>query len=186
MANEVSVQVVNALDPEIVNGVWPELANQQATISPPGNGMNRFTGELLQGWDDVEQSLELIFATPYHTRVLRRWVGSFVPAILGDNATLRTITRFFWAIATSIDLWEPRYRLKQIYVMGNALSDVSPSPLTPAAVEAMARAGDFIFREEGVYYPAGNLGNFTPYTQRAFGLTSKGGNLWDVVPVRNA
>src|SRR3974377_1974226 len=79
-----------------VNAIWPDLVNQQARISPPRNGMDRRTGKLFQGWERGEQALEVIFPTPYHQRVLRRWVGSFVPHILGESIVERIITRFYW------------------------------------------------------------------------------------------
>src|ERR1035437_7892399 len=160
------------------NAVWPDLASSQAFISPPRNGMDRSTGRLLQGWNHVEQSMEVIFETPFHERVLRRWVGSFVPAILGDNIVPRVIMRFFWAIASALDMREPDYRIKQVYFMGNALSGFSPA--TTDAV-GLIRQGKVIFRQEGVYYPRGHLGNFTPFEQRQFGLVGRGGQFWDVV-----
>src|SRR6266576_1165634 len=116
-----------------VNAIWPDLLNQQAVIAPARNGVDRHTGKMLQGWAHVEQSMELIFATPFHERIMRRWVGSFVPALLGESTVPRIITRFFWAIATSIDLWEPNYRVKQVYYMGDALADWAPRSLLNAA-----------------------------------------------------
>jgi hypothetical protein len=81
-----------------LNVMWPDLAFGRAFVSPARNGMDRKTGKLLQGWDHVGQSLELIFATPFHQRVLRRWVGSFVPHILGESLMARVVTRFYWAL----------------------------------------------------------------------------------------
>jgi len=162
----------------LANAMWPDLINQQTQISPPRNGMDRSTGQLLQGWDHVEQSMEIIFETPFHQRVLRRWVGSFVPSILGDNVVPRVIMRFFWAIASALDMWEPDYRIKQVYFMGNTLNQWSPATLDAVS---LIRQGQVIFRNEGVYYPRGHLGNFTPYEQRQFGLVGRGGQLWDVV-----
>jgi hypothetical protein len=161
-----------------VNAIWPELLNHQALVSPARNGMNRFTGKLMQGWPHVEQSMEVIFATPYHERVLRRWVGSFVPMLLGENFVERIVMRFYWAIITGIDLWEPDYRIRQVYFMGNALSGWSPLPSSSAA--AMVRLGDAIFRNEGVYRPRGHLGDFTPADTKQSALTGKGDGLWDV------
>ena len=165
-----------------IAAIWPDLYNQKAKIAPVGNGVNRFSGKLLSGFRHVEQSLEVIFATPFHQRVLRRWVGSFVPLILGETYVPRIITRFYWAIATSIDLWEPRYRIKQVFYMGRALDDTW-FPHTTIDVEALIRLGEAIFRNEGVYYPRGHLGNFQPYERKYFGLAGRGGELWDVTPI---
>lgn len=162
-----------------VNAIWPDLGAGQVLISPPRNGMDRFTGKLLQGWQHVEQSLELIFLTPFHQRVLRRWVGSFVPHVLGEIAVERVITRFYWAISTSIDLWEPDYRIRNVAFMGQA----TPGDLSPTATEALYRQGNVFFRTEGMWYPRGHLGDFTPYVRQAAGLVTNGGSMWDVVPV---
>jgi uncharacterized protein len=165
-----------------IYAIWPDLYNHKVNIAPAGNGVDRRTGRYIGGWRHVEQSLEVIFATPFHERVLRRWVGSFVPQLLGESTVPRIITRFYWAIATSIDLWEPRYRIKQVFYMGSALSNWSPTTSSLEAAD-LIRLGQAIFRQEGVYYPRGHLGDFTPYELRAYGLISRGGQFWDVVPV---
>lgn len=170
---------------DTVNAIWPGLRDQTAFISPARNGMDRRTGKLLQGWDHVQQSLELIFATPFHERVLRRWVGSFVPHILGESMVPRVITRFFWAIASGIDIWEPNYRIKQVFFMGPALDSwmtiKGPTAQSLASAD-LIRLGQAIFRQEGVYRPRAHLGDFTPYVTRYNATISRGANLWDVYP----
>ena len=162
------------------NAIWPGLQAGAAVIAPARNGMDRNTGKLLQGWDHVQQSMELIFATPFHERVLRRWVGSFVPRILGESAVARIITRFFWAIVTAIDLWEPDFRIQQTFIMGPALQNWSP-PLTDQ-IDQLLRQGQLICRTEGMYFPRGHLGDFTPFVQRGSDLISNG-RFFQVVPV---
>lgn len=166
----------------LVNAIWPGLKDGQALVSPPRNGMDRFTGQMLSGWPHVEQSMELIFATPFHQRVLRRWVGSFVPHILGESAVARIITRFFWAIVTAIDLWEPGYRISQTYLMGTAINGFSPQDqLATSNVNLMLREGQVIFRTEGMFYPRGHLGDFTPFDQRSAGLVNNGAGFFDII-----
>lgn len=144
-----------------IEAIWPDLYNGQATVSPARNGMNRYTGALLQGWPHVQQSLDVIFMTPFHVRVLRRWVGSFVPLLLGRNLVARLITRFWWAMMTAVDLWEPDYKITRVNFMNTA--GQSPAPTT-ASNEQMIRAGQVIMGYQGVYYPRGHLGDFTPAT----------------------
>ncbi len=170
-----------------VNAIWPDLINEQVFIAPPRNGMNRFTGQLLQGWDHVQQSMTIIFQTPYHERVLRRWVGSFVPMILGESMLARIITRFFWAIATALDLWEPGYRFNRVYFMGDALqswSGLANSDLQAATasigVAELVRKGQAIFRYDGQWIPRGHLGIFVPATQKSSTLIGTGTTLWDL------
>jgi phage baseplate assembly protein W len=160
-----------------VNAIWPDLLNQRAVISPARNGVNRDTGRLMQGWEHVEQSMRVIFATPFHERILRRWVGSYVPYILGETYVKRIVTRFFWAIAVSIDLWEPNYRIKQVRYMNDALADWAPKTLLDSVGEY--RLGHGIFRTEGVYRPRAHLGDLSPYQGRALALTGRGTEIWD-------
>lgn len=164
----------------IVNAVWPDLLNQKSMIAPVRNGVNRETGQLIQGWDHVEQSMKVIFATPFHQRILRQWVGSFVPHILGESMVARIITRFHWAMAVAIDLWEPNYRIQTVYFMDAAVvADWSTAPQTFDIVGEF-RLGHAYFRTEGSYRPRGHLGDNTPYIQRSAGLISHGGTpIWD-------
>jgi uncharacterized protein len=159
-----------------VNAIWPDLLNQRAVISPARNGVNRDTGRMLQGWEHVEQSMKVIFATPFHERILRRWVGSYVPYILGETYVQRVVTRFFWAIAVSIDLWEPNYRIKQVAYMNDALAQWSPKTLDAVGEY---RLGHGIFRTEGVYRPRAHIGDPSPYQPRAVALIGHGTEIWD-------
>ena len=134
--------------------------------------MDRHTGKMLTGWDHVIQSMLLIFSTRYHERVIRRWVGSFVPHLIGENATETTICRFYWAIATGLDLWEPNYRIQRVRVAARA----DGTGLTSAEE---LRTGRLTTSMDGVYRPRGHLGNDQPQVRRAVGLVSRGYNLWE-------
>jgi phage baseplate assembly protein W len=159
-----------------INAIWPDLLNQRALISPARNGVNRETGKIWQGWDHVEQSMKVIFATPFHERILRRWVGSYVPYILGETYVQRIVTRFFWAISVSIDLWEPNYRIKQVFFMNDALGEWSPKTLDAVGEY---RLGHGIFRTEGVYRPRAHLGDSSVYQPRAVAIVGHGTEIWD-------
>lgn len=159
-----------------VNAIWPDLLNRRAVISPARNGVNRVNGKVLQGWEHVEQSMQVIFATPFHERILRRWVGSFVPYILGETYVARVITRFFWAIVTSIDLWEPNYRIKQVHFMGDALQSWAPR-MFDAVGEF--RLGHATFRTEGAYRPRAHLGDASVYLPPTVAIIGQGTEIWD-------
>jgi phage baseplate assembly protein W len=106
-------------------------------------GMNARTGKPLAGWPHVVQSLGVIFSTRIGERVMRRWFGSAVPALLGQNLTTQTFLKFFSAIYAAVELYEPRFRITKV---------------TPVFVERTGRAG---LRIEGEYRPRGHLGDFT-------------------------
>ncbi len=159
--------------------IWPGQTRGQP-LAPVGVGMDRRTGKMLVGWPHVEQSIELLFVTRYHERVLRYWVGSFVPHMLGENATIPTITRFFWAIATAIELWEPRYAVQYVRIMnkdGSYPEDFQVVENLTSAEEL--RRGEVSFQMAGVYMPRGHLGDKTPDSTRNIILIGTGNNQWE-------
>jgi uncharacterized protein len=164
---------VEVYDPTL--DMWPDLKYGRIVLMPVRIGMNRYTGKMLTGWDHVVQSMLLIFSTRYHERVIRRWVGSFVPHLIGDNATETTITRFYWSIANGLDLWEPNYRIQRVRV--GKRDDGSSLTSTDEL-----RTGHLTTSMEGVYRPRGHLGDGSPEVRRAVGLVSRGYNLWEQQP----
>ena len=160
----------NLYDPTL--DMWPDLKMGRIALNPVRIGMDRFTGKVLTGWDHVVQSMLLIFSTKYHERVLRRWCGSFVPHLIGQNATVPTITRFYWSIATGLDLWEPNYRIQRVRVSTRADGSLLSSP-------EEIRTGHLTTAMEGIYRPRGHLGNGDPQVRRAVGLVSRGFNIWE-------
>ena len=67
-------------------------------------GMNRDTGQLLDGWSHVVQSIMLIITTGYGERTLRRWFGPAIPHLLGENLTVPTVVRFFAALIAALEV----------------------------------------------------------------------------------
>lgn len=133
-------------------------------IAPnPGTGIDRRTGRIVSGWQHVEQSLEVIFATQFGERVMRRWFGSSVPELLGrTNLTNSAVLRFWTAVCVAIDLWEPRFRVTKI---------------TSFASTDKARAGKIGFAIVGVYYPRGHLGDYSVSIPKTLNVGSGGGKL---------
>lgn len=113
--------------------------------SPVGSGISRHTGRPVHGWEHVVLCLEAIFSTPFGARVMRRWIGSLIPAMLGENLVPETLLRFFTALYASL-VFEPRFLLGQI----NILSDADE-----------LRAGRLRLELLGLYRPRAHLGDFT-------------------------
>ncbi|MBB4042013.1 hypothetical protein GGR34_003698 [Microvirga flocculans] len=113
-------------------------------------GMNRRTGRWLSGWDHLLQSLEVLFSTMVGTRVMRRSFGSVVPALLGRPINQSTVLRFATAVIVAVELWEPRFRIKQISF---EKSRNSPEKL---------RLGQLTMSLVGEYRPRAHLGDPTP------------------------
>ncbi len=151
---------------------WPDLKHGRVVLIPARVGVDRRYGKMLVGWPHVFQSIQTIYATPYHQRVLRRWVGSFVPSLLGDSAVIRAIARFYWAIATALDLWEPNYRLQRVRVG----SRTDGTQLTSAEE---LRTGELQLQTEGVYRPRAHLGDLTPEMRRTLDMVRSGQGVWE-------
>lgn len=108
-----------------------------------GVDLDRVTGEVISGWPHVEQCIGDFLTTFFGERVMREWYGSIVPPLMGENLTVDTIVRFFAAVTSAIDQWEPRFKIAKI---------------TPISVN---RSGEFHVRIEGDYRPLALIGNFT-------------------------
>lgn len=154
--------------------MWPDLKQGRIVLRPVRVGMDRRTGKPLIGWAHTEQSMRLIFATRYHSRPLRRWVGSLVPHLLGDNATARVISYFYSAIASALDLWEPNYRIQVIWLQTRK----DGSSLT--SVEEL-RQGKVTTQMDGVHRPRAHLGDNTPEMRRQVGLVGSNYGPWETV-----
>ena len=111
-------------------------------------GIDRNTGQVLRGWPHVVQSLGVIFSTRFGERVMRRYFGSNIPALLGENMVPDTFIRFYSAVAVAL-LQEPRVGLMRI---------------TPLAV---TRGGQAEFLVEFEYRPRGHLGDATAESIRS-------------------
>ncbi|MDI6839225.1 MAG: GPW/gp25 family protein [Rhizobiaceae bacterium] len=106
-------------------------------------GMDRHSGRWISGWASVAQAIEVLLTTRYFERVLREYVGSPLPAMLGETANLETVSKFRWAIAITILLFEPRFLPTQI-----AMTD-------------LGRPGNSSWIIRGKYRPRAHLGDLT-------------------------
>ena len=115
------------------------------TAKPVGAGIDRWTGRPIAGWGHVILSLEAIFSTPFGSRVMRRWIGSVIPNLLGENLVPETLLNFFTALFAAI-AFEPRFALTRIAVLSEADE---------------LRTGQLRLELQGVYRPRAHLGDFT-------------------------
>lgn len=124
---------------------------------PVGAGVDRYTGQPLDGWPHVLQSLGVIFTTTFGSRVMRRWFGSLLPNLLGENLVPATLLRYATALFAAL-AFEPRFSVTCITVLSG------PDEL---------RTGRLRVELEGVYRPRAHLGDFTAEGARraVFGAT---------------
>ena len=79
-------------------------------------GVDERTGEVLTGFEHVQQSLGVIFTTPQGSRVMREWFGNPGLRLLGENATARSVLLWFNILWTLVELFEPRFRVTRFVV----------------------------------------------------------------------
>jgi phage baseplate assembly protein W len=123
--------------------------------NPVGSGVDRHTGRPVSGWSHVILSLEAIFTTPFGSRVMRRWIGSLIPAMLGESLTPDTLIRFFTALYVALT-YEPRFALNKINILSSADE---------------LRQGRLRLELQGVYRPRAHLGDFTAEGPRSVIIT---------------
>lgn len=73
--------------------------------------MDRVTGQPLDGWEAVVQSIAVILTTPIGTRVMRREFGSELMELIDRPMTPEVVLALYAATAYAIERWEPRFRL---------------------------------------------------------------------------
>jgi len=131
------------------------MAIDLSNLNRARSGLNRYTGEALFGWDHVIQSLNNIFMQPYGQRVMREWVGSMVPVLLGrSNITPNDVLPFWQSLWVTIQTFEPGFAVTQI------------RPLNANV------GGELACLVEGEYRPLGHLGNETAEGGRRIRFTA--------------
>jgi phage baseplate assembly protein W len=80
-------------------------------------GMNRETGQELQGFDHLKQSIADILTTPVGSRVWRRDYGSRLPQLVDRPINQSLIAELVAATAEALDRWEPRLKLEQVRIV---------------------------------------------------------------------
>lgn len=79
-------------------------------------GMTRSTGDYIDAWGHLQQSIQDILTTPIGTRVHRRDYGSRLPRLVDRpmNPSLRT--ELVAATAEALERWEPRLKLDRVLI----------------------------------------------------------------------
>lgn len=104
--------------------------------------LNHETGESIEGWAEVVQSISTILSTRVNTRVFRREFGSEVPAQIDAPMNDEGIMRVYGAVAAALTQWEPRFELTNV--------TVDPS-----------ETGQLIMTLHGNYRPQAHRGDFS-------------------------
>lgn len=120
-------------------------------------GMDESTGKLLTGFAHVQQGIRRALSTRPAALVLRRRIGSALPALQDENMSAANIMRAYVAIASTLSPqnpnWgEPGFRLRKMRLI------------------SIGQDGHAAFMLSGDYYPNGHLGDFSRTESREFAL----------------
>lgn len=107
------------------------------------SGASRFTGDELDGWRHLQQSLGDLLTTPIGTRVMRRDYGSRVPDLIDRPQGIDTVLEVTMALGEALEKWEPRFRLRIV------------------SIDQAGPDGQFQIYVRGDYYPRGHLGDYS-------------------------
>ena len=81
---------------------------------------NHHTGEVIEGWDSVVQSIHTILTTRLNTRVFRREFGSEVPACVDTPMNDAGVLALYSAVSVALEKWEPRFEMTNVAREGAA------------------------------------------------------------------
>jgi len=112
-------------------------------------GFNRETGQILTGFEHVQQSIGVILMTPIGSRVMRREFGSELFDLIDRPMTDQVILAVYSACVMAVARWEPRFSI------------------TDLKITAADASGNLALEIHGVYMPRGHLGDFTVADHKA-------------------
>jgi uncharacterized protein len=124
-------------------------------------GFDRRTGEILTGWPECAQSLEIIWTTRRNTRIMLLDFGSDLRGLLAEDVTPVLALQLYNDLAGAAHRWEPEYRLDELQLVH------------------LTEGGGLGLRHGGLYFPEGRLGNYDvaiPMTAKPkrFGIDLRG------------
>lgn len=120
-------------------------------------GIDRQTGRVISGLDSAYQGVEVTLGTRLASRVMRREFGGGIVELLGRSLTPPLFAAWRQLVATAIDLWEPRFKVRRVGYTGT--------------VEEIRR-GHATVQIEADYRPRAHLGDFTVERVVSFNLNA--------------
>lgn len=125
-------------------------------------GIDRHTGRVITGLDGAYQGVEVTLGTRLASRVMRREFGGGVIELLGRSLTPPLFAAWKQLVATAIDLWEPRFKVRRVGYVGTV--DEIRQGIAKVQIEAD-------------YRPRAHLGDFTVERIVNFSLSAGQGGI---------
>lgn len=76
-------------------------------------GIDAQTGQTLDGFPHVAQSLDKLITTIVGERTMHEWVGNPGAKLLGENGTERVVLAWVTTIWVLVELYEPRFKIRR-------------------------------------------------------------------------
>ncbi|WP_420415125.1 GPW/gp25 family protein [Roseibium sp.] len=124
--------------------------------------ISRRDGSIISNLESALQGVEVILITRLASRIMRRQFGGGVIELLGRLVNPHLFGVFYQIVGTAIDLWEPRFKVRQVIFDGSAEE---------------IRRGHATLQIQADYRPRGHLGDFTVERVLGFGVSFAGGNV---------
>ena len=80
--------------------------------------IDRYTGEFIQGWPRIRQSIETILTTRLRTRLMRLWWGSEFLDMQDKPIGQQTFMEGIFAAIEAINEYEPEFKVTQVTIEG--------------------------------------------------------------------
>ena len=88
-------------------------------------GMNKHTGQAIDGLDHLKQSIEDILTTPVGSRVMRRDYGCDLFSLIDQPYSQAWVGDVTMAVSQALLRWEPRFELQSVAVEQIAVGQVN-------------------------------------------------------------
>jgi phage baseplate assembly protein W len=78
--------------------------------------IDRFTGELIQGWDRIKQSIYVILTTRLRSRLMRLWWGSKFINMQDKPGNQEVLMAGMMAAIAAINTYEPEFKVTRVTI----------------------------------------------------------------------
>jgi uncharacterized protein len=78
--------------------------------------IDRKTGDLVQGWERIRQSIYVILTTRLRTRLMRQWWGSKFNEMQDKPSNEETMMEGMMAAIAAINTYEPEFKVTRVTI----------------------------------------------------------------------
>jgi phage baseplate assembly protein W len=78
--------------------------------------IDRLTGELIQGWPRIKQSIEVILTTRLRVRIMREWWGSRFTDMQDKPVSEEVLMDGMMAAISAINSYEPEFKVTGVTI----------------------------------------------------------------------